>query len=95
MNRDHLPCRACARFLPTGGQKPHEGGAGLCQGFDRPAHSTYQPCVLFAEQGTWETRKAQMPPDQRARQAPARETISRASAPSPRPVRTTTTTERA
>jgi len=78
MNRDHLPCRACARFLPTGGQKAHEDGAGLCQGFDRPAHSTDQPCVLFAEQGTWETRKSLAPPEIRTRPAPT--TNSRASA---------------
>ncbi|ALK96992.1 hypothetical protein AB595_04815 [Massilia sp. WF1] len=67
MNRDHLPCRACAKFVP----KP-----GHCTGFDRPAEATDRPCVLFTEQGAWETRKGQRAPERRKH-----ETISRASAP--------------
>jgi hypothetical protein len=88
MNREPLPCRICARFIPTASQRRNEDGPGHCEGFDKPVHSTDPRCVLFNEQGAWETRKAQMPPEQRR----GRETISRASAPTvPAKAGTTTT----
>jgi hypothetical protein len=92
MNREPLPCRICARFIPTGSRRRNEDGPGHCEGFDRPVHSTDPRCVLFNEQGAWETRKAQMPPEQRKRPAPANETISRASAATVPAVAGTTTT---
>jgi hypothetical protein len=61
MNREPEPCGKCARFLPAAQLRKGEDGPGHCEGFERPAHSTDQPCVLFNERGTWEARKAQMP----------------------------------
>lgn len=78
MNQDHAPCLHCARFIPTGKRKAHEDGPGHCEGHDRPAHSTDRPCVLFLEQGSWSTRKAQQAPEQR--KPLATHTVSRASA---------------
>jgi hypothetical protein len=65
MNREHLPCSACFKFVPA------KTGSGHCTGFDRPAEADDRPCVLFAEQGSWETRKGQMPST--AGQRPRRE----------------------
>lgn len=58
MNHDHLPCGSCARFLAANRKGE---GPGHCEGFDRPAYSTDEPCVLFIERGAWQTRKAEMP----------------------------------
>jgi hypothetical protein len=58
MNRDHDPCRCCARFLPTGGQKLHEDGPGLCEVDAQPRHSTDHPCPLYLERGSREARLA-------------------------------------
>jgi hypothetical protein len=87
MNREHLPCLHCARFIPDPGLRKDQHGPGYCEGDERPAHSTDQPCVLFNRQGSWETRKAQMPPVIRSR-----ETISRTSATIPAKAGTRTTT---
>lgn len=62
MNREFQPCGACAKFLPDVDLKANADGPGHCEGFDRPAHSTDRPCVLFAERDSWATRKAQHPP---------------------------------
>ena len=59
MNRDHLPCRDCAKFIATGGQKAHQDGAGYCDGWEKDVLSTDRPCVLFSERGTWQDRRAQ------------------------------------
>jgi len=56
MNRDHDPCRACGRFLIDASVRRNEEGPGHCEGFDRPAHSTDAPCVLFVERGSREAR---------------------------------------
>lgn len=56
MNRDHLPCSTCSKFVPA------QTGTGHCTSFDRPAKEDDRPCVLFTAQGAWETRKAQQPP---------------------------------
>ena len=87
MNRIHDPCRCCARFLPTGGQKLHEDGPGWCEGNERDAHSTDHPCPLYVERGSRAARllaknDQQLLAEQRRRHP---ETISRASAP-PSPV---------
>jgi len=71
MNR-HDPCKACGRFLPDASLRKGEDGQGYCEGFDRPAHSTDAPCVLFVERGS----RA----DRQSRQHRVKETISRASA---------------
>jgi len=97
MNREHQPCGTCSRFLPTGGQKAHEEGPGHCEGFERPAHSTDRPCVLFVERGSREARlKAKndqqlLAEFQRRDGRKAGETISRASAPRGRVTASTTT----
>ncbi len=85
MNRDHQPCGTCSRFLPTGAQKAHEEGPGHCEGFERPAHSTDRPCVLFVEQGSREARLGakddrQLLAEFQRRGSRKAETISRASA---------------
>ena len=86
MNRDHDPCRCCARFLPTGGQKLHEDGPGWCEGEEREAHSTDHPCPLFLEQGSRQARlEAKSSRELLQEQQRRQETISRASA-SPSPV---------
>lgn len=91
MNRDHPPCRCCAKFLPTGGQKLHEDGPGYCEGHERDAHSTDSPCVLFLERGSREARMAaksagELVAELQRRDSKKHETISRASAPQPSPV---------
>lgn len=53
MSREHPPCGQCARFVPA------KAGAGHCEGFDRPAQSTDQPCVLFNERGSWKARQVE------------------------------------
>lgn len=63
MNRDHEPCRECARFLATGGQKPDEEGPGLCEADGTPANSTGRPCVLFVKRGSWMHRKSLRSPE--------------------------------
>lgn len=87
MNRDHEPCRECAKFLPTGGQKAHEDGPGRCEGRERDAHSTDQPCVLFVKQGSWAARRAAKNGSELLQELQRRhpETISRASAPTEAP----------
>lgn len=50
MNREHLPCRACSKFVPA------KAGSGHCTGFDRPAEADDRPCVLFVLQGSREAR---------------------------------------
>jgi hypothetical protein len=83
MNHTHDPCRCCARFLPTGGQKPHQDGPGRCEGEDRDAHSTDHPCPLFVERGSREAKllakSSREVLAELQRRYPA-ETISRASA---------------
>jgi hypothetical protein len=80
MNREHPPCSTCSRFIPA------KTGAGHCEGFDRPAQATDQPCVLFVEQGSREARlgakgdRELLAEFQRRDSRKARETISRASA---------------
>jgi hypothetical protein len=54
MSREHPPCGSCARFIG-------DEGPGHCEGFDRPAHSTDHPCVLFNERGSWKARQVEMP----------------------------------
>lgn len=89
MKRDHDPCRTCARFLPTGGQKLHVDGPGHCECFDRPAQSTDRPCVLYVERGSREARhlakssRELLAELQRRYPAKGNETISRASASIP------------
>jgi len=84
MNHAHDPCRCCARFLPTGGQKLHEDGPGRCEGEEREAHSTDHPCPLYLERGSKAARllaksSRELLAELRRRHP---ETISRASAPS-------------
>jgi hypothetical protein len=86
MTCEHLPCRHCARFIPDASLKANTDGPGHCEGFDRPAHSTDRPCVLFNEQGAWETRKAQMPSTAGQRPKPKqRDHFARESAPTAAP----------
>lgn len=51
MNREHQPCGACSKFVPA------KAGSGHCTGFDRPASTGDQPCVLFVAAGSLEARK--------------------------------------
>ena len=71
MTRAHDPCRACGRFLIDASVRRNEEGPGHCEGFDRPAHSTDAPCVLFVERGSRADRQSRQH---------RQETISRASA---------------
>ena len=82
MNRDHDPCRCCARFLPTGGQKLHEDGPGWCEGEEREAHSTDHPCPLYLERGSRAARMLAKSSRETLAELQRRhpETISRASA---------------
>jgi len=93
MNRIHDPCRCCARFLPTGGQKLHEDGPGLCEGNERPAHSTDHPCPLYLERGSKRARELAKSSRETLAELQRRhpETISRASAPRGRVTASTTT----
>lgn len=72
MTREHQPCGACARFLVAASRKKGEEGPGHCEGFDRTAHSTDAPCVLFNERGAWETRLAEQPSNPARHQRPQR-----------------------
>ena len=92
MNHAHDPCGHCARFLPDAILRKGEDGQGRCEGFDRPAHSTDQPCVLFVERGSREARllaknDRELLQEQQRRHP---ETISRASAPRGRVTASTT-----
>jgi hypothetical protein len=59
MTREHPPCAGCGRFLSAVKVREGAQGPGHCEGFDRPAYSTDQPCVLFIERGAWKTRQAE------------------------------------
>lgn len=85
MNREHQPCGMCNRFPPAKAKDEGVERAGYCSGWEKQVLSTDQPCVLFLERGTWETRRAE-------------QTISRDQFPRninaqpPRPARARTTT---
>jgi hypothetical protein len=60
MNREFQPCGMCNRFPPAVSAKEEATERkGHCSGWDKPVLSTNveQPCALFLERGTWETRQ--------------------------------------
>jgi hypothetical protein len=62
MTREYQPCGMCNRFPPpVSSTEATTERKGHCSGWDKPVLSTdvAQPCVLFLERGTWETRRAE------------------------------------